>query len=407
MAGMTRTPSGELPVALTRSAEHQRTLNSRVNMFWWYTVVSMWLLFGLFGFFNMVFGIFEVEERESATLVWVLHVLNVASVVSLCWLIAKFKPGFNTRVSRTVSIVTAVPPVALFIIGLVIDGSSYFSTHLYLLISVQVVRLPSPWRSRALGALFVVIAVLELPNQGAADGVFVLFQIFMSATVVASLWMWEMFLRNAEASTLAGQLAASEERLRIAADLHDVQGHNLQVIALEAELADRLIERDPIAAQRHIKNVRELVRGTQLEAKTLITGLREADVTNEQQNAAQVLTAAGISVRQLQQPPHLSEAARQLFTGVIREASTNILRHTRAEQVTFDWEDDDKSVTLSISNDGVSAPNQPTVEPSLGSGTGIRDLAARFKSAGGQLTHERKGETFTLTATLTSTGDEA
>ena len=48
-------------------------------------------------------------------------------------------------------------------------------------------------------------------------------------------------------------MAVSEERLRIARDLHDLLGHSLSVIALKSDLAGRLIERDPEAARREIE----------------------------------------------------------------------------------------------------------------------------------------------------------
>jgi two-component system sensor histidine kinase DesK len=70
------------------------------------------------------------------------------------------------------------------------------------------------------------------------------------------------------------QLAAQAERERIARDLHDALGHTLSVIVLKAELAGRLIERDPQRAAQKIADVERTARTALGEVREAIGGYR-------------------------------------------------------------------------------------------------------------------------------------
>ena len=69
--------------------------------------------------------------------------------------------------------------------------------------------------------------------------------VFTAWTTLGPLWAWDVAGRLHRAQGLAAELAVKDERLRFAADLHDIQGHHLQVIAVKSELAARLAEVDP------------------------------------------------------------------------------------------------------------------------------------------------------------------
>ncbi len=312
----------------------------RLRGMWIYTLLSMWAFLLMFGFFTALI----VLAHQSAGLVtiwaWLLHGLNAAAAVAV---------GF----------------------------------------------LKPPWRRR--GIILVLALAVGYTLAGLGEHYVELF-IMLTLTpliLVSTLWLWDLYIRTAQASGLAAQLASTSERLRIAADLHDIQGHNLQVIALEAELADRLLERDPAAAQQHIKKVRELVRAAQTETSAVVTGLRETDLVSELANARDVLSAAGIAVQVSGEPLVPSAQAEHLFS-LLREASTNILRHYDASQVTLTWLLDSSTVTLSISNDGVHAqlPSQ------LGAGSGLSTLRRRFEQANGSLLEEHSGHEFVVRASL-------
>ncbi len=73
------------------------------------------------------------------------------------------------------------------------------------------------------------------------------------AMTVMSLWWWDVLIALDRARASEARLAATQERLRVATDVHDLQGHHLQVIALQLELAERLMEVDPDAALEQLR----------------------------------------------------------------------------------------------------------------------------------------------------------
>lgn len=145
--------------------------------------------------------------------------------------------------------------------------------------------------------------------------------------VYASVWAWDVVVRLDAARATEADLAVTRERLRFAADLHDIQGHSLQVIALKAELAERLLEARPEAAAEQISEVRGEAADALARARELARGYRATGIEDELANARDVLAVAGFdcSTEIVELPD--DAAVRSLFGRVLREATTNVLRH--------------------------------------------------------------------------------
>lgn len=187
----------------------------------------------------------------------------------------------------------------------------------------------------------------------------------------------------------------ADERLRFAADLHDIQGHHLHVIALESELATRLAESDPAAAGAHMAQVQAHARSALADTRGLVQGYRRASLADELANATRVLAAAGVDGR-LDHGTEaiaddLAEPARHLLGLVAREATTNVLRHSHADQARLALHVDGDQAQLEVRNNGAE-PATDTL------GSGLTTLASRLEDAGGTLAWERHGDWFTVTA---------
>lgn len=98
------------------------------------------------------------------------------------------------------------------------------------------------------------------------------FLAFPAATDLGQIWLLRVFDRLEEARRLADELATTRERVRIAAELHDVQGHSLHAIAMHAELTERLVGSDRVAAARHARTVRTLAADALAETRALVRG---------------------------------------------------------------------------------------------------------------------------------------
>ncbi|MGH3465659.1 MAG: sensor histidine kinase [Kribbellaceae bacterium] len=183
--------------------------------------------------------------------------------------------------------------------------------------------------------------------------------------------------RDAETS-----LALAQERLRVSRELHDLLGHRLGIIALKAELAAGLAADDPVRAAAESNEVRAIAATTLAEARRAVHGETVADLATQIASAKLVLGSAGIEVTvdvdvdvDVGQVP---ASVSRLLAAVVREAVTNILRHSDARAVSIAFDATGPCPTLVIVNDGVRAPRSDA-------GTGLASLAARCAAAGARL----------------------
>ncbi len=250
-----------------------------------------------------------------------------------------------------------------------------------------------------MAATFGVIAGAQQIAIGTIDRTHAANQVLLAGAVAGGLaaarWFWQLVHRLEAARRLEGQLAVADERLRFAADLHDIQGHHLQVIALKSELATRLAEADPAAAATQMAEVQDHARTALADTREVVQGYRQTPLADELTNATRVLEAAGIDGRL---DPGVLDAARsvdgpgrQLLGVVVREATTNILRHSRAHQARLTLDIDGGHVRLAIRNDGATTAEHPP-------GTGLAALQRRLGAAGGTLQWQHDNGWFTLTA---------
>ncbi len=174
------------------------------------------------------------------------------------------------------------------------------------------------------------------------------------------------------------QLAAVAERERIARDLHDVLGHTLSVIVLKAELARRLIERDPTRAAQEIAEVEKTARTALSEVREAIGGYRSQGLPAEMELARNTLQSAGVTLACESPLPQLHPSEETVLCLAVREAVTNIVRHAHATHCSMRFATSpDGFQTLLISDDG--AP------PKLQEGNGLRGMRERVQSLGGRL----------------------
>lgn len=201
----------------------------------------------------------------------------------------------------------------------------------------------------------------------------------MAAWNALQLWLWGLLVDAQRGREAQGRLAATEERLRFSRDVHDLLGHSLSVIALKSELASRLAATDAGRAGREAAEAQHLAASALVELRQVVHGYRAVDLTDQVTAVEQVLRSAGIRCAVALPPdPVPPEAARQLVA-VLREASTNLLRHSRATYCTIEISQDVDEVRMTMSNDGARAGS--TDRHSFG----LRGLSERLAEAGGTL----------------------
>ena len=191
-----------------------------------------------------------------------------------------------------------------------------------------------------------------------------------------------------EAREELARSAVAEERMRFARDLHDLLGHSLSLIALKSELARRLAEVDPPRARQEMADVEEAARRALAEVRDAVSGYRQVSCAQALAEARAALTGAGITVRLPEVVPALPGGVDAALGWVVREATTNVLRHSGARRVGVDLVEDGVQAVLTVTDDGAGTGERMTVlgrSSGSGSGSGLAGLRERVGALGGEL----------------------
>ncbi|WP_328298724.1 histidine kinase [Streptomyces sp. NBC_00435] len=196
------------------------------------------------------------------------------------------------------------------------------------------------------------------------------------------------------------RLAIAQERLRFARDLHDLLGYSLSAITLKCELAYRLVPRQPDRAQEELTEILRTARQALADVRTVARGYRDMSLAVEASTAESMLSMLGVRTSVLLNCGELPTAADTVLATVLREGLTNMLRHSKAENVEITGDRLGAVVRLSITNDGVGRIGRIPATDATGS-SGISNLTARVEEHGGRLSAEiREDGWFALTAEI-------
>jgi two-component system sensor histidine kinase DesK len=172
------------------------------------------------------------------------------------------------------------------------------------------------------------------------------------------------------------ELAVAAERDRLARELHDLLGRTLSLIAVKAELASRLSAKGDPSAEAELRDVQRLARRAVREVREAVTGDRTPSVAAELAAARLALRTAGIAVSADDAAPDVDPAHEATVAWVLREAVTNVVKHSRARTCRIALGAADGVTELEVVDDGRG--------PTGGSpGMGLAGLADRVHALGG------------------------
>lgn len=167
----------------------------------------------------------------------------------------------------------------------------------------------------------------------------------------------------------------AEDRDRMARDMHDVLGHTLTVLAVKAELAEKLLDKDLAKARTELQDVQSMTRQALAEVRSTVAGLRVARLQDELAEAESACTSAGITFDAPDDVHTVDPAHRIVFAWALRESVTNVVRHAKATTVTIRWGAD----WLTVSDDGVGLRGSKE-------GHGLAGVRERVEQVGGTFT---------------------
>ncbi|WP_018157352.1 sensor histidine kinase [Demetria terragena] len=178
--------------------------------------------------------------------------------------------------------------------------------------------------------------------------------------------------RAARSRVLEKEQEITQERDRVARDVHDVLGHSLTVATVKLELAERLIDLDTERAKAELAQVRSMTRQSLAEIRSTVSGLRIAQLSQEADHARHALRDAGIAAEIPIDPESVDPLHRSVLGWALREGVTNVVRHSGAANCTVAWGSD----WLTVTDDGSGMGDRPE-------GNGIRGIRERVRPASG------------------------
>ncbi|HEY4025464.1 MAG TPA: histidine kinase [Candidatus Dormibacteraeota bacterium] len=195
-----------------------------------------------------------------------------------------------------------------------------------------------------------------------------------------------------------GRRRMAEERLRIAREMHDVLGHSLAVISLQAGVAEHLLESRPEEVRKAVAAIRQVSRHALSELRSELAVLRGAAGLGPRAPAPglDALPRLGAAMRNAGLPVELSVdvdtgAVPEIVAGaayrIIQESLTNVARHAgtgaRADVRVSRAGD---RLEVEVVDDGTGAPG------GAGAGSGIAGMAERAAALGGECTAMNRPE---------------
>ena len=186
------------------------------------------------------------------------------------------------------------------------------------------------------------------------------------------------------------RLAAVAERERISRDLHDLLGHTLSTITLKSALAARVATENPARARVEMREVETISRDSLEQVREAVRGYRASGLAEEIPGVRKALSAADIAFELNVEPVDLAPEQESALALALREAATNILRHSGATKVEATLVAEDGHIVLTVVDNGIGGGDE---------GFGLAGIRSRVQALGGGFCRNGDGGT-TLTVRL-------
>lgn len=185
--------------------------------------------------------------------------------------------------------------------------------------------------------------------------------------------------------------AVAEERTRIARELHDVVGHALSVMVIQADGAKRVVDADPKQAKEAMETIEETGRQALAEMRRLVRLIRDTEEEDLEpqpsltrlHDLVEDFGKAGLPVRVhvVGEPVPLPPAVDLSAYRIVQESLTNVLRHSGADEATLEVSYGNEALRLCVTDPGTSTPVRRTI--GVGDGHGLQGVRERVAVFGG------------------------
>jgi two-component system, NarL family, sensor histidine kinase DesK len=311
--------------------------------------------------------------------------------------------GSSVRWQRRIPLILVMGAIATA--ATLVWGSQWLVLFMFVVVTAALL-VPGRMAPLVIGSIAAAAVVVEVASgwdvvSATTAGSWAL-SIVMAGFVAAlvrrrTLLIAELRATQGEVARLAAADAVADERLRFARDLHDLLGHSLSLIVLKAELARRLLERGDAGQQvrQEVMDLEEAARRSLVEVREAVAGYRARSFRAELDRGCAALAAADIEVTVTgdaagdevgdgRTDPVFPPSVDEVLAWVVREATTNVVRHSEARQVHIEVASGDGDATLQITDDGPEAREWDWLAAARSGSSGLLGLQERVAAAGGR-----------------------
>lgn len=186
------------------------------------------------------------------------------------------------------------------------------------------------------------------------------------------------------------ELIVHEERQRIARDLHDTLGQKLSMIGLKSDLASRLVTKNPEAAIQEIREIRHTASIALKEVRELVSDMRAVKLQEEFTRVKQILEAAEIDyeIEGISEGLQLPVLVESVLSMCLKEAITNVVKHSKAKKCAIMIEQDNNEVLLTVYDNGNGFNEKLNI-----AGNGLKGMRERLEFINGSVQIESRNGT--------------
>ena len=299
----------------------------------------------------------------------------IAATAGLVLFLALYFAAFKATGRRLTMLAVAT---LLISFALAFTGSNWTVITIYAAAMVGNLR-PPRHAAILVGSFAVATCVLAFVTRQPV--IFWVFGVFLAIMVgAANISRAALDDKNqalAESRDEVRQLAAAAERERIGRDLHDLLGRTLTLIAIKADLAAKLSDRDSDEARKEMREIAAAARQGLADVRSAVNGMTGATLSRELATSQAALSVAGIRCKIEGDADRIDPGSSAVLAMALREAITNVIRHSGASSCEILLKQHPGGLEMTVSDNGHGE--------AVRAGGGIAGLRSRLGAAGGDL----------------------
>lgn len=336
--------------------------------------VASWFVVALFTFFALT-TVFDHRDIIGHGLA-ALSALIVVFVAGVMVLAQRMFVHGRVDLRLTVAAWIAIP------LGMVVVPLSEVWEMCGMSVAISSTLVRGRWAPAVVGGVFVIATVVTV-DVDRADPleafIITLFTLGVTIVLIALTELARALDALRASREQVARLLVDAERHRISRDLHDVIGRTLVTAQLRNQAALQMFENQPEKAREQLGHVHEVLNSGQADLRRITSGPILDDFVSELAAVEAMCARLGIDcVTSVEALP--DDDVDRVFAAVVRESSTNMLKHAHPRRCTVRVSVDAECIALTFENDGVSQGNTDA-----GTGTGVASMTRQLEEVGGHL----------------------